>query len=142
MIDANSLKAHGYQGPYPSHKGEGCVGAYQKVIRSKKDGLKAYFINFYIWDFNQINPGIDPQHRYSVSASVRFYADHGALSEPDGPTDFDLEPLIHKTTTIPQVEAFYAFAYKALNCVPDRHNNDSAPYVDPPEPGTRFERVG
>lgn len=139
MIDQDALKHHGYTGPYPSHKGEGCLGLWQKIVYTP-DRMRAYYINIYLWDFSVFGHTSTPEGaRKSASANVRFYATDDSVSAP-GETDFDLDLLVGKTTTIPQIESFYAKAYKALGCVPDRHNNDSAPYhVD--EPGSRFERV-
>lgn len=91
---------------YQHHgKGHFCRGLWQKAIRA--DECNLYFICLYEWMF----PG---QMHTSWSCECRMYTQTHA---------FGLELLL-ETPNVPEIEAFYSNAYKALGCVPDQLNND------------------
>lgn len=105
MITKESLITLGYQ-PFTHHKGEYCVTAYQRCVRTS-DGTKLYFINLYEWVF--------PDTRAQWAAEVELY--------PKSTGSAWATLSLHGAEAINDVEAFYANAYEALFCVPDIHNN-------------------
>lgn len=110
--EQNLLKA-GYKRYEVYAKGEFCTGLWQKVVQDQDE--KAYFINFYKWEFpmgvGTFSPSDEPKVQFSVK--VRMYQED---------TEFELN-LFVDGKTIEEVEKFYQDAYERLGCVPDRLNN-------------------
>ena len=125
LITQELLEASGYR-RYPSGHDKWCLGLWQKTIRSR-NGLKFYFINFYLWQF--------PDRDVSASVEVALYREDGLSHEEE--TDFRVALQIGSKTSLAQVENFYAELYEKLGCVPDIHNHDGVPL----EPRDRFARL-
>lgn len=87
---------------------------YQRWVYS--GDTKLYTINITIWYFDKHS---QPKVTFGtrISCSVRFSLEN----QPIG-NGLSLEMSVETTADIEMLEAFYANAYRALNCVPDIHN--------------------
>lgn len=116
MLDVSALLEAGYR----PHKCDNQVAdntVYQKVIRSGVE--KLYFVNVTFWYFDKHYP--DRCAHTMASCEARLY-----LPEANplvGSAGFTLALHLEMTATVAEIEAFYATAYKAMQCVPDLHNN-------------------
>jgi hypothetical protein len=106
---------------YRAHRTDNYVANntfYQKVIRD--GGAKLYYLNVTFWYFEKAFPGRGAKTQISCEARLYWPAENTLT----GSAGFQLELYLEDTTTVAKIEAFYAFAYRALQCVPDLHNND------------------
>ena len=114
-----ALIVAGYK-PFRHHEVVCDNTGYQKVFRGAA-GEKLYFVNVYLWYFAKHFPGRGGSE-VSVSCEAKLYLPEGnPLVSSAG---FELSMGLDDRATIYAMEAFYAKAFAALDCVPDLHNND------------------
>lgn len=89
--------------------------AYQKCFKGTR-GEKLYFVQAKLWKMPDGRGGIIKR----VEFDARLYLPEGNTLV--GSTGFTLQVHADDAATIQAVEAFYAKAFSALDCVPDLHN--------------------
>lgn len=114
MITAAELLKNGYR--QFQHKELYCVGAFQKTVCKGDSSTKLYFITIFLWDFN-FQPSLNEQNR--VSVNVRLYLSN----DPKDSGGLTINPSLDKSWSIDDIESFYSWSFRRLNCVPDVHNN-------------------
>ena len=115
MIDREELLAAGFK-DYTNDNGreEFVTGFFQKCVRSG-DGTKLYYINIKTFDFSSI--GVRTSSSMSSHADARLYTDS------TGTFGVDVRVCPVDVGGVQGVLDFYAKTYRALNCIPDIHNN-------------------
>lgn len=127
MITIEQLQAAGYK-VFPHHEDVCDRKGYQKLVRGHQLGLDKpqmlYAINVFFWYFAKhfASHQNAKDMKDSVSCEARLYLPEGNTLV--GTAGFTLQLHLDEHATIEAIEAFYARAFAALDCVPDLHNND------------------
>lgn len=112
QITPEILRAAGFSKHPPCR--EYASALWQKCIEDPDPAASApvrYFVNIHEWPVFKTLPA-------SWSAEARLYFPGPEEEDRQG----DLSYFIRPSTTVDEILAFYANAFQALGCVPDRHN--------------------